>query len=145
MRISDWSSDVCSSDLPECQPEIRFLPESGLIEAKQLPQNGGEYFLWPTTWARGGNDRALHTDQIRNRPLVATFERRQEIMAGGKERIVSVSRQGEGRFSPSLNRRQSSVIAKRSEEHKSDLPSLMRSSYAGSCWKQKRNTHDQSS
>src|SRR3546814_211056 len=49
--------------------------------------------------------------QIRNRPLVATFERRQEIMAGGKERIVSVSRQGEGRFSPSLNRRQSSVIA----------------------------------
>src|SRR3546814_10466612 len=66
VRISDWISDVCSSDL---------------------------------------------TDQIRNRPLVATFERRQEIMAGGKERIVSVSRQGEGRFSPSLNRRQSSVIA----------------------------------
>src|SRR3546814_9016443 len=140
MRISDWSSDVCSSDLtcawsnlcclcrpgrhrypyfgpsppcarPECQPEIRFLPESGLNEAKQLPQNGGEYFLWPTTWARGGNDRALHTDQIRNRPLVATFERRQEIMAGGKERIVSVSRQ-------------------RSEEHTSDLQSLMRISYA---------------
>src|SRR3546814_20405390 len=121
MRISDWSSDVCSSDLtcawsnlcclcrpgrhrypyfgpsppcarPECQPEIRFLPESGLNEAKQLPQNGGEYFLWPTTWARGRTDRALHTDPKRNRPLVATFDRRTTITAGDTERIVSVSR-----------------------------------------------------
>src|SRR3546814_14230014 len=86
---------------PECQPEIRFLPESGLNEATQLPQNGGEYFLWPTTWARGGNARELHTDQIRNRHLVSIFERLQALMAGVTNKIVSVRRHGEGRVHPS--------------------------------------------
>src|SRR3546814_1417317 len=40
MRISDWSSDVCSSDLPEKQEDARFLVDAASynILATQLAQ-----------------------------------------------------------------------------------------------------------
>src|SRR3546814_18709531 len=44
MRISDWSSDVCSSDLIE--PEFRRTPGSGRTHAPAVAGDGG----------RGGGD-----------------------------------------------------------------------------------------
>src|SRR3546814_19193405 len=38
MRISDWSSDVCSSDLLERYVRERLLPaEKGIIESDEIP------------------------------------------------------------------------------------------------------------
>src|SRR3546814_2537512 len=51
MRISDWSSDVCSSDLiyqdseirlvTLWQPRVLIVHESGCIDASQQPLRGG--------------------------------------------------------------------------------------------------------
>src|SRR3546814_3465711 len=43
MRISDWSSDVCSSDLPVNRRQDRFLEEPGKSRRpRSVDQPGGE-------------------------------------------------------------------------------------------------------
>src|SRR3546814_5794148 len=66
MRISDWSSDVCSSDLPAsdascCHPGVVLLYAAGDSHPAGLPQLGWKLldrFLrsgWaPTGWGRTG-------------------------------------------------------------------------------------------
>src|SRR3546814_20765394 len=39
MRISDWSSDVCSSDLQEARPQLR-LPRAELLDVEQFRYHG---------------------------------------------------------------------------------------------------------
>src|SRR3546814_3699263 len=39
MRISDWSSDVCSSDLQEARPQLR-LPRAELLDVEQFRDDG---------------------------------------------------------------------------------------------------------
>src|SRR3546814_1399189 len=48
MRISDWSSDVCSSDIPEPQPRILLVdrpksPQSIIMAGKVLGVKGGDH------------------------------------------------------------------------------------------------------
>src|SRR3546814_7758476 len=90
MRISDWSSDVCSSDL--CIPSD--LPPS--IEQRVQPK------------------------RIRCLP---------EKIAFGNEAM---------KFAVPIHHRQR---ADRSEEHTSELQSLMRISYAVFCLKKKKKIH----
>src|SRR3546814_10298314 len=102
MRISDWSSDVCSSDLRknvDISAGASSEPAEGVCSmlASDLKRALREFF-----------------DHV--------------------ERIVD--RQGEGGSDIAILA--SSV---RSEEHTSELQSLMRSSYAVFCLK-KKNTHD---
>src|SRR3546814_2849591 len=101
MRISDWSSDVCSSDLP------------------------GD------VGARGG--AALCAD------------------AGGSERLLSGVGQPDDRGARARgldlggrSRRSGALAALRSEEHTSELQSLMRISYAVFCLKQKTTYYTRS-
>src|SRR3546814_5663936 len=96
MRISDWSSDVCSSDLH------RPLPPMGLC--------GGE------TCLRGG-----HRSRVEQ-----GLQRCNDVSA-----VASPSRQGASAISPPPFRNN------RSEEHTSELQSLMRNSYAVFCLKKK--------
>src|SRR3546814_10450868 len=72
MRISDWSSDVCSSDLPQ---SLGIQPEAGRAWAQQnarrlyhYPTIGEEYFpvqLTVVLAQRPGTDSDLH-DRVRH-------------------------------------------------------------------------------
>src|SRR3546814_5951424 len=105
MRISDWSSDVCSSDLQlldTVEPRRAFDGQHGLINQPQLilgDSNTQIEFGPATTLNRFG-----HFGTEDNRPSPPCFLR-----------------------------------AVRSEEHTSELQSLMRSSNAVFCLKKKKH------
>src|SRR3546814_2600903 len=109
MRISDWSSDVCSSDLPP------ILITGGL--------NDPRVTYWePAKWA--AKLRATKTDQN-----VLLLKTNMGAGHGGKS----------GRFdSLEEDAEEMAFILWRSEEHTSELQSLMRISYAVFCLKKKK-------
>src|SRR3546814_1934172 len=96
MRISDWSSDVCSSDL---RVKIASLRLQSLAPDMHGPRPNGAEAV-PLTYLKAGS--------------FAGFS-------------LSTLHQGEKAFF-------------RSEEHTSELQSLMRISYAVFCLKKKKNT-----
>src|SRR3546814_1245501 len=111
MRISDWSSDVCSSDLV------------------------GE---------RPGRDRQRMFDRVEHRPT-ARVDREQRRRPGIAEQFALHVRTPE-RLAQSprhlaRQRHLETPVADRSEEHTSELQSLMRISYAVFCLK-KKNTQN---
>src|SRR3546814_5694147 len=95
MRISDWSSDVCSSDLGAggIRPVGRTLSHRGRDGARRQA---------------GRHQLAVHADQ--------------EVRSGGFRGVPEAA------------------AGERSEEHTSELQSLMRISYAVFCLKKKKNT-----
>src|SRR3546814_10869428 len=96
MRISDWSSDVCSSDLN-----------------------------------RHGNGRAgAQPDRDRDSRRHAARRVHPLFRAAGRHR-----------HRPADGVRDADALGFRSEEHTSELQSLMRISYAVFCLKKKKNTH----
>src|SRR3546814_10777022 len=100
MRISDWSSDVCSSDLAIAIAGARV---PGDVREVRWP--AGDDARWTVTI--GAKDVAVDD-------------------ASGEVATISTSRPRGG-----------SGIAGRSEEHTSELQSLMRISYAVFCLKKK--------
>src|SRR3546814_4088007 len=119
MRISDWSSDVCSSDLLEL--EVRQL---------RLAQHDVGAGIQPGVDAQGVAGELL--GQLER--LELRLGQRGELVAGQHARLV-VRRVGLAE--------QERPVALRSEEHTSELQSLMRISYAVFCLKKKTtiNTH----
>src|SRR3546814_6782373 len=112
MRISDWSSDVCSSDLDHREPE------------GQQRQQGFDIGL------RGAAVGRAHF-------LVEQREQHRRVAVGGGERNLD---QAHRRRAIALAReieRAGIVEPDRSEEHTSELQSLMRISYAVFCLKKK--------
>src|SRR3546814_10003369 len=110
MRISDWSSDVCSSDLSP-------------IPNPQSPQRRAERDADAEGMARQPAPRAA-------RCLVRRCDRAGGDGAGGGDRqpgAVAVGGAASG-----------ADRGLRSEEHTSELQSLMRISYAGLCLKKKK-------
>src|SRR3546814_1838417 len=120
MRISDWSSDVCSSDLHRQQGQA----DAGV--------------------ARGGDQRLRHRRRIGVRQAVgrvvevvefadagvAGFKHLDVKLRGHRMQGVGVEARGDAvhRLAPG---------PERSEEHTSELQSLMRLSYAVFCLKNK--------
>src|SRR3546814_10542535 len=103
MRISDWSSDVCSSDL-QVGAGLRQLVEHQR-SASELGEDGEQ----------AGPGRGLqHT-------------------VGRRDRGGGAGRKSKGDRRRELLKR----LALRSEEHTSELQSLMRISYAVFCLKKK--------
>src|SRR3546814_9065420 len=125
MRISDWSSDVCSSDL-------RLRPRP--VEGRQL---------------QGRRLQSLDDDEGRRRlalPLLRV--RRQDLRRDqGQDRDPRAADQG-GRTGRADRRHGAEVEVLsvsfaparrlRSEEHTSEIQSLMRTSYAVFCLKKKK-------
>src|SRR3546814_10706173 len=108
MRISDWSSDVCSSDLnPHKYPRH---PPPGRIAAKLQNQVDGRPHI---------------SEDILALERRAPFQHQQRELLERPLDAVGVDR-----------RHRSGM---RSEEHKSELQSLMRISYDVFCLKQKKN------
>src|SRR3546814_8920504 len=110
MRISDWSSDVCSSDL-----------QSGLPAGK--------------TFATFDFDAA---PGIRKPHLLSLAAGDDWIESGGNLLLFGQSGTGKTHAVAAIGH---ALIDTRSEEHTSELQSLMRISYAVFCLKKKKKRH----
>src|SRR3546814_6548452 len=116
MRISDWSSDVCSSDLRRIEMVGRV--DRSLSDKEQRTEGGERRY-----GDRGCTDveRHLRSPHDRCHPSIDVH-----IKEGAPPRSGSPRRES-GRC----------ATAQRSEEHTSELQSLMRISYAVFCLKKK--------
>src|SRR3546814_7170730 len=115
MRISDWSSDVCSSDLLECRPSSGKGHGSGISLGIVL------IAAWMPSAAKSCISSSYKSATVRGR--------RASILSS--PRLVRQSR----RCAMKSNSISSNS---RSEEHTSELQSLMRISYAVFCLKKKK-------
>src|SRR3546814_5211293 len=117
MRISDWSSDVCSSDLEGRQPDTPAAFRKAKPSRNLFPHSGTAFSsncvaaipAQRVTTSRGEPNRLSPNSARRSR--------------------------GDFRSAPRTRRVRK---ADRSEEHTSELQSLMRSSYAVFCLKTKK-------
>src|SRR3546814_5454241 len=119
MRISDWSSDVCSSDLPTDADGLAPPPDGG------APRRIGG---------------------------VARARCQRRLALGNRRRVAAdraVTRGGAARRFPSRRRARPAAhqpvrpCRGRSEEHTSELQSLMRISYAVFCLNKKTTNNEQ--
>src|SRR3546814_10825516 len=112
MRISDWSSDVCSSDL-------------GLH--RRRPARPAD--------AQEGGARGARQGAVLARPGRPARPRRRQVRRTALWRPAPA-----GDRAGDVHRSGAAVPGRRSEEHTSELQSLMRISYAVFCLKKKK-TH----
>src|SRR3546814_3749372 len=124
MRISDWSSDVCSSDLKHAVGIGKRLAALGL--EMQTPPRAEA--LEDIVRARAGGDEF---------GFGRAFEIRAAKAQGALKATVLVQHH------PRRDQRRPwQMIGERSEEHTSELQSLMRISYAVFCLKKKKHKTD---
>src|SRR3546814_1035962 len=107
MRISDWSSDVCSSDLDALSQRTNF---------QCCTRSLGRRLVAPAVIGSDTNNDARFDD-------CTPFGRPDALPSKG---------------APVAMRIFADNISRRSEEHTSELQSLMRSSYADFCLKKKK-------
>src|SRR3546814_4563490 len=112
MRISDWSSDVCSSDLGKAAKLEQ--PGFGLVQPCRVERQR----------LGGGGEPVLGVRRLDHRTVKRGQGVSQQFMFA-RNAVQSPRRLAQGR--------------KRSEEHTSELQSLMRISYAVFCLKKKNN------
>src|SRR3546814_6038245 len=121
MRVSDWSSDVCSSEL-QFVPAVALAP---IVESVDVDKQ--------TLWRRS----LVEFDDETVGAAVAELNR-----YSATQIVVADSRVAAMRMSGIVK------TGDRSEEHTSELQSLMRISYAVFCLKKKtkhnKNTHNTS-
>src|SRR3546814_3219930 len=123
MRISDWSSDVCSSDLLAVLDQQQEAEHVGvaLIEAAEQADHGGEL----GTQAPAAR---LQRVELRRQPQVVVREELPD------QRLLALIMAVEG----ALGDAGGAGDVARSEEHTSELQSLMRISYAVFCLKKQK-------
>src|SRR3546814_6328491 len=110
MRSSDWSSDVCSSDLRiRAQPPLLVITQG---------QNGARIHDRIEPMARAGKLLLLAAED-----LTDAVAKAQHVLGNDGLMLLSPG-------APSF----------KSEEHTSELQSLMRTSYAVFCLKKKKHT-----
>src|SRR3546814_5922584 len=125
MRISDWSSDVCSSDLESSRSGFsRELSSAWQTASRILKQETIAQKETPQPRLRGFGVKTLAMTY--SRMLGAHYHRRVRVSlpSSGWDRVVPRS-----------------YCHQRSEEHTSELQSLMRISYAVFCLKKKKKTY----
>src|SRR3546814_7703611 len=126
MRISDWSSDVCSSDLGERRQR--------LLAARQQRHDLQALARRARHDLQAGGQRILGFGELQVRPAAAE-EAHEELLEVGVHRL-----EGRQEAFSSLAVQAGDALAQagdgvhqvaaRSEEHTSELQSLMRNSYA---------------
>src|SRR3546814_2386745 len=159
MRISDWSSDVCSSDLKaEWLPKIangEVLPTAVFTE----PDVGSDLGSLQTRARRNGDHWEIdgaktwitHASRSDLMTLLARTLPDAKGYAGLSMLLVPKPRGTDATPFPAAGMSGSEIAvlgyrgmreyALRSEEHTSELQSLMRTSYAVFCLKKKTTTH----
>src|SRR3546814_10787792 len=121
MRISDWSSDVCSSDLI-----VRMLRRAAAFQVRRAGDDhatilGEVHAYQPRVGQFADADRAVDAFIGQIGDAIGQIERDIDVRV---------------RFEKRCDRR-------RSEEHTSELQSLMRISYAVFCLKKKNKANKQ--
>src|SRR3546814_6008738 len=131
MRISDWSSDVCSSDLVQVRGTTASPRLSGTLEvvrgtysfaSKRFDVDHGIVRFEGGEWTNPQIDIAATTEQEDINATIA-------ITGSAQDPHIAFT------STPALP--QDEVLS-RSEEHTSELQSLMRNSYAVFCLKKKK-------
>src|SRR3546814_3915612 len=130
MRISDWSSDVCSSDLKLAL--IPMVDPVGADEEKILAVLAADHRI--AAAHHPGKQR--HALVARGRAGHRRKHERPEIPGAEHLRLDFPAAIGGIGAQPF----QFAVLVLRSEEHTSELQSLMRISYAVFCLKKKKKT-----
>src|SRR3546814_8564823 len=145
MRISDWSSDVCSSDLAEAVeislPHTRYaLPTYYIIAPAEASSNLARYDgvryglreegktldeMYEATRGKGFGA------EVQRRVLIGTYV----LSAGYYDAYYNKARRVRSLIAQDFTKAYETVD--RSEEHTSELQSLMRNSYAVFCLKKK--------
>src|SRR3546814_5058951 len=125
MRISDWSSDVCSSDLHA----RRALP---------CASTHGSEAMADTDEQRNGVGRRQAEDAVRTLLRWAGDDPAREGLLDTPKRVVDAY--GDWFSGYADDPREYLERTFRSEEHTSELQSLMRISYAVFCLHKKKNT-----
>src|SRR3546814_7598996 len=131
MRISDWSSDVCSSDLVDRNVAVAVPAHPVEHAAVHQPV---DLFDQPAVLA--------HADELarRQRPVQLVVPAQQGLVADDGA-VGQAHDRLEVRFERVVEDRAAQVgfqVEQRSEEHTSELQSLMRISYAVFCLKKKK-------
>src|SRR3546814_7792293 len=115
MRISDWSSDVCSSDLPLDDVSLTeradlLVEATGVIADAGVPLAQASHQIWDTEkWFVSSEGSRIA----------------QRLVECGA--VIDATAIGDGE---TQRRSYPGVRGQRSEEHTSELQSLMRNSYA---------------
>src|SRR3546814_10702603 len=122
MRISDWSSDVCSSDLQD-SAEAQTLRLLRQLERK---------VLWLSSWMI---HNANHVRESRDGLKVGGHQASSASLATLMTALYFHVLRPQDRVAVKPH-------ASRSEEHTSELQSLMRISYAVFCLKKKNNKEE---
>src|SRR3546814_10688101 len=141
MRISDWISDMCSSDLREFACEAFFDRNMRTIRTVEIEGAARRHDHELHAVASGGDRQRIGTDLVGGIPVsgdpVGTDDHPIDLLAAHQMRDRAIGDQPcRDAFLLQLPGRQ----PRRSEEHTSELQSLMRISYAVFCLK-KKNTH----
>src|SRR3546814_3907229 len=136
MRISDWSSDVCSSDLLVITGGVESMSRAPFVMAKAEAAFSRTAEIYDTTigW-RFVNRLMKQKYGVDSMPETAENVAEQ----------YQISRADQDAFALRSQQRALNAIklGLRSEEHTSELQSLMRSSYAVFCLKKTNTTKDE--
>src|SRR3546814_10085976 len=135
MRISDWSSDVCSSDLTFFRPElgdeviVGFLHDDpdhpvilGMLHSSALPA---------PLEATNSNPEKGYVSRAGTR-MIFNDEDKSVVVKTPSGKSITLD---ENADTVSAADEHGNTITMRSEEHTSELQPLMRISYAGFCLK----------
>src|SRR3546814_2014630 len=130
MRISDWSSDVCSSDLSVTLSSRSARPTARKQKAAAHPTSAH-----PPSHIKKAAESPVSAQTIPGTQAMTVSIRRREVAI--PLLFFSADRR---RFGSPMQRRR--IGTARSEEHTSELQSLMRISYAVFCLKKQKHTHN---
>src|SRR3546814_937567 len=126
MRISDWSSDVCSSDLSHGQRRRRHAAGDHGPQTQKAADAAGGHGQW---YQGGGEGNPRRERESSVTPAPASLAPHESpIRPDCSSSLANGLPPPNSRF--------------RSEEHTSELQSLMRISYAVFCLKKKTNIKD---
>src|SRR3546814_1395712 len=139
LGISDLSSDVCSSDLREHAQEHAIADRGGQHLPPHLPVRGIGMVLRPVQRGHERGDRQHQAGQVEEpAPPVPRLARVQPEQHAQDQEPGQEQDQAEVEFNL---RAHAASSAARSEEHTSELQSLMRISYAVFCLKKKKKNN----
>src|SRR3546814_3835031 len=126
MRISDWSSDVCSSDLANGSQAARLHPAGGRRACG--PGYGSD---------ASGRSGSRHSDVSGG-----SGRRHSHVATTAMQAMPVAAIHRRGAVSSMITPQAAMAsVAIRSEEHTSELQSLMRISYAVFCLKKKKSNN----
>src|SRR3546814_9615170 len=118
MRISDWSSDVCSSDLGGDRVVDRRQVLAQVVGAQRI--------------AHAARSRSIDIGHRR-------VEERRAVLGDVQGDVAVGLLEPQQQFGQALRAYLPARLGVRAEEHTSELQSLMRNSYAVFCLKKKTN------